>query len=308
MFVLGDLFILTMPIDINPSSLKSAQRVYERALLSRSAAEADKAIKNALDSGFHPLEIYDKVIIPTQVVLGERWHDGEISISEEHIATQIAIGQMNRLRDMIRPKPPLSKKVLIGTTSGDPHWIGAKVVADHFFHDGWSVDFLGTCPPADDLLDYIIKTSPDVVIFSVSLADEIASLGRLAKKISSLKSGPKIIAGGRAFNPAAADIDGVNVASDPRQAVRLARKLCKIPGSDAGLEQLLAGVGSNIQAQRKRLRISQKQLADASGLDRAYLSAIEGGKQNVTLGVLYKLATALDIALDDLIKIGAQTP
>jgi transcriptional regulator with XRE-family HTH domain len=47
--------------------------------------------------------------------------------------------------------------------------------------------------------------------------------------------------------------------------------------------------------------MSQQDLADGSGLDRAYISSVENGKQNVTIGAVFKLSDALDIALEDLL-------
>ena len=37
-------------------------------------------------------------------------------------------------------------------------------------------------------------------------------------------------------------------------------------------------------------------------MDRSYMSAIEGGKVNVTLSILEKLANALDVSVDELLK------
>jgi transcriptional regulator with XRE-family HTH domain len=45
----------------------------------------------------------------------------------------------------------------------------------------------------------------------------------------------------------------------------------------------------------------QQQLALAAGLDRAYLSGVENGKQNLSLSALYKLARALDVPTQDLL-------
>ena len=37
-------------------------------------------------------------------------------------------------------------------------------------------------------------------------------------------------------------------------------------------------------------------------MDRSYMSAIEGGKKNVTIAVLEKLAGALGVSVDELLK------
>jgi len=285
--------------------LAQARRVYERALIERSVEDAERAITSALTEGAHPLEIYDKIIVPTQIAIGDRWHSGEMSVSEEHLATQISIDQLNRLRALIKPKPPLHKRVIVGAVSGDSHWLGARIVADHFFHDGWNVDFLGTSPPIADLVDYVSKVKPDLIVLSVTVPAELDAVGRLTQRLSRMKNPPKLVIGGRVFektkpNPALKDIP---VTNDPREALRIGRELCGVSRSEAELEQLLAAVGQKLQARRKELRLSQKEVADRAELDRAYISSIEGGKQNVTLGVLLKLASVLELTVSELLQM-----
>ena len=47
--------------------------------------------------------------------------------------------------------------------------------------------------------------------------------------------------------------------------------------------------------------MSQQALADAADLDRTYISAVEHGKQNVTVGAIVKLSLALKIPLNQLL-------
>ena len=46
---------------------------------------------------------------------------------------------------------------------------------------------------------------------------------------------------------------------------------------------------------------SQETLAQVSGLDRSYVGSIERGERNVSLDNIEKLASAFDIALDELL-------
>ncbi|MCC6952883.1 MAG: cobalamin-dependent protein [Deltaproteobacteria bacterium] len=290
--------------DSGPDLFRTAQRLYERALLDRSTHEAANAINAVLQSGAHPLEIYERVIVPGQESVGTRWADGEISISEEHLSTQISIEQMNRLRAVMKPKPPLGKRCTVGSLSGDQHWLGARMVADYFVHDGWNVDFLGASPPLDDLITYLEKAKPDALIFSVTFESDIEMLKQVIARTSKMETPPKIIAGGRGFrtSPSSSKISGAAIASSPTQAVELARKLCGVHGSATELEQILATIGGNIRARRKELKLSQRELADSSDLDRAYISAVEGGKQNVSIGVLLKLGTSLGLTLEQMLR------
>jgi len=68
------------------------------------------------------------------------------------------------------------------------------------------------------------------------------------------------------------------------------------------LEHVLSIIGSNIKNYRAERKMSQKELANSSGLDRAYISSLESGKQNLTIGAMIKLAGALQVQLDDLMR------
>ena len=55
--------------------------------------------------------------------------------------------------------------------------------------------------------------------------------------------------------------------------------------------------GQKVKLLRKAKELSQEDLADKSGLNRPYISAIEQGKRNVSLEVVEKLAVALEIEI-----------
>lgn len=57
--------------------------------------------------------------------------------------------------------------------------------------------------------------------------------------------------------------------------------------------------GQKVKLLRKAKVLSQEDLADKSGLNRPYISAIEQGKRNVSLEVMGKLAEALEIELKE---------
>jgi ribosome-binding protein aMBF1 (putative translation factor) len=81
------------------------------------------------------------------------------------------------------------------------------------------------------------------------------------------------------------------------------RKVSNTGNSDQqSLNQILSVIGSKIRLYRNSREMSQKDLADKSGLDRAYISSLESGKQNLTIGAMVKLAHALEVTLDELIK------
>lgn len=65
---------------------------------------------------------------------------------------------------------------------------------------------------------------------------------------------------------------------------------------------LLIKIGQNVQRLRKEEEISQEALAAQCGINRSYLSEIENGKRNTTILNLHRIAVALDINLEILIR------
>ena len=64
---------------------------------------------------------------------------------------------------------------------------------------------------------------------------------------------------------------------------------------------LLKKIGTNIRILRKKLNLSQIDLAVAVGIDRSYLSEIENGKRNVSIMLLQNIATILAVKIEDLL-------
>lgn len=51
---------------------------------------------------------------------------------------------------------------------------------------------------------------------------------------------------------------------------------------------------------RRTKGMNQGELAVLAGVDRAYISLVENGKQNLTMGALFKLAEALGTSVNTL--------
>ncbi len=68
------------------------------------------------------------------------------------------------------------------------------------------------------------------------------------------------------------------------------------------MAQISKTLGQNIKRIRLRRKMSQGDICRAIEMDRSYMSAIEGGKKNVTIAVVEKLARALSVSVDELLK------
>lgn len=69
---------------------------------------------------------------------------------------------------------------------------------------------------------------------------------------------------------------------------------------DAGrsISRLIQHVGDSVRDRRKALRISRRELSERSGVSPRYLAKLEGGDGNISIGLLKKVALALDTPIE----------
>ncbi|CAN5397483.1 hypothetical protein BH10CYA1_BH10CYA1_00040 [soil metagenome] len=67
--------------------------------------------------------------------------------------------------------------------------------------------------------------------------------------------------------------------------------------------EVLERMGLIIAAKRAEMCIGQKELADRAGIHRTYISDIERGRRNVTIGTLNKIAEVLGMTVGELLTI-----
>lgn len=68
------------------------------------------------------------------------------------------------------------------------------------------------------------------------------------------------------------------------------------------LQDYLVIIGQNIREIRAEKAIKQRELADAIDVPRSNINAIESGKVNVTVSTLLRIANALEVSPDILLK------
>ena len=61
-------------------------------------------------------------------------------------------------------------------------------------------------------------------------------------------------------------------------------------------------LGETIITYRKKLKLSQQQVATLSDVDRSYLAEVEEGKANPSVKFLHRISKILKIKVGDLIK------
>ena len=65
----------------------------------------------------------------------------------------------------------------------------------------------------------------------------------------------------------------------------------------------LEALGRIVRQERKKLGLSQEELAEACGLHRNFVGYIERAEKSATIGTLFKLATGLDTTPSRLVHL-----
>jgi transcriptional regulator with XRE-family HTH domain len=66
--------------------------------------------------------------------------------------------------------------------------------------------------------------------------------------------------------------------------------------------EIKSKVGKRIKEIREQKKISQKDLAYTSNLDRSYVASVENGQRNISIINLEKISIALEVTLSELFK------
>jgi methanogenic corrinoid protein MtbC1/DNA-binding XRE family transcriptional regulator len=285
--------------------LRKHQTALLDALIAGDETRASDLIEDSITKRWAPATIYLNLVAHAMTEIGDLWHRGDLNISTEHRATQIAFRLLARVKISYPDGNKTGLSAIVSGVSGDTHLGGALIFADLLRFDGWDVDFLGTDTPEDAILEIVKSNEPDLLCLSVTLPDQVDVAKETVRIVKSTVPSTAIIVGGGAISKngsqnslASADY----VTSDLVTALKWTAEQFDLGISAKTIQAMLAELGGRIQHFRKEKGLSQQQLATASKLDRSYVSAVEHGKQNVSFATLKNLSDALNVNIAELIN------
>ena len=123
----------------------------ESRILAGDEAGAWGVIEAALASANTPSQIYTDLIIPALTSIGSKWHKGDVSVAQEHLATAVVMRLIGRLGPHFARKGRPKGVVVVTTPAGERHAIPSLIVADLLRGAGFQVLDLGTDVPPESL-------------------------------------------------------------------------------------------------------------------------------------------------------------
>lgn len=169
------------------------------AIKNYNAKKLESILLNASARLTQPVLI-EQLVIPLVYKVGEMWHEGEIRVANEHLASSVIRGFLFNLLESysVHDNAPI---VVSATPRGQEHELGALIVGVVAASSGWKVIYLGSNLPAEEVGAVVSHLNARVVALSIVYPNDDPLLPKELKKIKQiLPSGVTIIAGGRAVD------------------------------------------------------------------------------------------------------------
>jgi MerR family transcriptional regulator, light-induced transcriptional regulator len=143
---------------------------------------AHQAIDRLL-SGFSLDTVLREIVMPYLRDLGDRWARGEVSVAQEHFASQVLRGRLLGLaRGWDRGSGP---RALLACMPREQHDLGLIVFGLGLRDRGWRITFLGPDTPLETLADAVGALQPDAVVLAATTPERFDAgrdaLRRLAR-------------------------------------------------------------------------------------------------------------------------------
>lgn len=136
----------------------------EARLVDGDEAGAWGIVESALASGMEPAGVYTDMLGPALVSVGQRWHDGQLSVAMEHLATAVAFRIIGRMGPRFLRKGRSRGRVIVTTPEGERHGMPTAMLSDLLRGAGFEVIDLGTDVPTEALAEVIAMGDPPAAV------------------------------------------------------------------------------------------------------------------------------------------------
>jgi DNA-binding transcriptional MerR regulator/methylmalonyl-CoA mutase cobalamin-binding subunit len=140
----------------------------------------------------------ERVVVPLMTEVGERWQRGRLGVATEHATTLVVKRVVGWL---MRPwsDEGSGPVVVVATPAGQRHELGALLVAALASEQGWSVVYLGSDVPAEDIANTAKRRQARLVALSAVYPAGDARVARELKELGrALGGGIGLVMGGSA--------------------------------------------------------------------------------------------------------------
>ncbi len=160
-------------------------------------AAASLAREGIESLGLEPF--YADVVRRAMYRVGDLWKAGEISISQEHLASNVMAQVLERENAAIRSRPRARGVVALCTPLGEQHNLAARVLEGLLANRGYRTLNISASAPMEAVVDFIAARKPDAVFVSLTIPEYLSNARRLVKALKEKAPKVRVVVGGQAI-------------------------------------------------------------------------------------------------------------
>jgi MerR family transcriptional regulator, light-induced transcriptional regulator len=184
------------------------------ASLDRLDEQAANAALDRLLAAYTVETVLQEIVLPYLHRLGDRWAAGEVSVAQEHFASNLLRGRLLGLaQGWGQGRGPAA---VLACVPGEHHELGLLAFGVALRRRGWRITYLGTDSPIGAVADISRTVQPAAVVLLSINPDNFLDHAREIKELA--KQVPVMIAGTGATPQAARQTHTQTLAQDPVSA------------------------------------------------------------------------------------------
>lgn len=211
---------------------------YLHHLFSGRRSNARELIFAAHDRGYKASRLLATIIWPAMEQIDRLYRENHISRIVEHTATRVNRMIADQLQAVLNRKPKDGRRLVVLCGASEISELGAQIASDLFEEEGWSVWFVGSGVPNDEVLQFLGTVNPDLLMVYGSLPPEVPNVRKLialVREVGVCSKMPIMVCGGiyNRVEDLAEEIKADLYATNVPQAMEMAAENpVRVPKSD----------------------------------------------------------------------------
>jgi methanogenic corrinoid protein MtbC1 len=180
------------------TSSESLMQAFLQQVIAGDLHVASRTIRETAEVGMPLADLFEQVLVPALVEVGNRWATGEILVAQEKEISELVRELVVELS--LRHARPLEGQpsFVAGCVAGEKHELGLRMICGLLRARGCTVHFLGADVDTRFLLQSVELRHPDALLLSARAAESLPAIRDAIEQVGDIPEGdrPCVIVGG----------------------------------------------------------------------------------------------------------------
>jgi methanogenic corrinoid protein MtbC1 len=178
--------------------LSLLEEAFTAALLAGDTRAAERVVRDAIDANLSQGTIDEAIVAPAMRHVGDLWRRGEVSVAEEHLATDISFRVLALQREAFRvSRRHAGQRVMLAAVESEQHVLGLEMAHGLLANAGFDMRALGADVPIDSLRPVVERHEPDVFGFTVTMPTAAELLPLAIEEVRRSAPSIRVLVGGQ---------------------------------------------------------------------------------------------------------------